>query len=391
MLVVISGFVAGLGELMSVEVAWSSIRRQGREQGHVQLLLRAKGDPVRLAQVLWRTAEEVTVPGEQDSLANGGYRILVGPVLIVDHDAVTPAEATQWYLDLAARLEEQGITGKLTALPRTPPPPWVLDVPTEPSPRTHLLYSIDAASDKRWIAPEVRRQIAVDVSCWLQTSRGHGYLETHGPAFLVDPSFDMTDIVDATMGELGFCHVLAGSSERVRVKIAILQRTPAMGVSIWEPGLEWPEMINQLRQPLLWHPHLLDYGFVRTTTSIWSLTKGTDYPLPYGNSSAKPFVWERQYQALNDRIAYNSVVVPDTHGIQLLTGAHLANAHDLSHWTITEVAPDRYLVEADDLAAWYAQPHPDQATLVQARADFGDMIITANNIDQYPLLQQHLL
>jgi hypothetical protein len=101
-----------------------------------------------------------------------------------------------------------------------------------------------------------------------------------------------------------------------------------MGLSLWEPDLSWPDLIDQLREPLLWHPQLLDYGFVRTTT--------------------------------------------DAHGIQILTGAHLAKAHDLSVWTISEVAPDRYLVEAADLAAWYAQPHPAPATLTQARADFGD-------------------
>src|SRR5664280_348923 len=344
---------------MAVEVIWSSIRRQGREQSHVQLLLKAKGDPTQLAEILWRTAQEVLVPGEQDTIANGGYQIVAGPVVVVDHEAVTPAEATQWYLDLAARLEEQGITGKLTALPRTPPPRWALDVPTEPSPRAHLLYSVDPAAEKRRIAPDVRHQIAVDVSGWLQTPGGHGYLGANGPAFLIDPSPDLTDIVDASMGQFASFYLSTGSSDRVRVKSALLQRIPKMGVSIWEPGLEWSEMINQLRQPLLWHPHLLDYGFVRTTLSIWSLGKTRGYPLPYDNSGADPFVWERQYSALDDRLAYNSVVVPDAHGIQILTGAHLAKAHDLSRWTIAEVAPDRYLVEAADLSGWYAHPEPN--------------------------------
>ncbi|HZY00957.1 MAG TPA: hypothetical protein VFE92_15930, partial [Dermatophilaceae bacterium] len=45
--------------------------------------------------------------------------IKAGPVLVVDHELVTSAEATQWYEDLAAQLEEQGITGKLTAAPHT--------------------------------------------------------------------------------------------------------------------------------------------------------------------------------------------------------------------------------------------------------------------------------
>jgi hypothetical protein len=63
----------------------------------------------------------------------------------------------------------------------------------------------------------------------------------------------------------------------------------------------------------------------------------------------------------------------------------------MSGWAISEVAPDRYLVEAADLAPWYARPQPDAATLAQARADFGDMIITDKNIDLYPRLKEHLL
>jgi hypothetical protein len=375
---------------MAVELVWSAIRRQGREQSHVQLLLKAKGDPARLAEILWRTAEEVLVPGEQDTIANGGYQIKAGPVLVVDHELVSSAEATQWYEDLAARLEEQGISGKLTAAPHTPPPRWVLDVPYDPRPHTHLLYSVDPTLEKRRVAPAVLHDIAAAASGWLQTPGGYGYLSANGPAFLFDPANDMTAMLDPLMARPGVCLPWAGLSEPLRVKEALLEPTPAMGMSIWHPGLAWSELIDQLREPLLWHPHLLDYGFVRTTRGLWPGQMASDYPLPYDNSGASPFVWERQYRALADRLAYNAVVVPDAHGIQILTGAHVAKAHNLSRWSITEVAPDRYLVEAADLSGWYAHPLPNPVTLAQARTDFGDMIITRKNIDEYPLLKGHL-
>ena len=69
--------------------------------------------------------------------------------------------------------------------------------------------------------------------------------------------------------------------------------------------------------------------------------------------------------------------VLDAYGIQLLTDAHLAHAHDLSGWHVETVAPGRHVVRARDLAASYAGNQPDPAVLERARADFGDMILTA--------------
>ena len=66
----------------------------------------------------------------------------------------------------------------------------------------------------------------------------------------------------------------------------------------------------------------------------------------------------------------------DAYGIQLLTDTHLAHAHDLSRWDVQTVAPGRHLVQARDLDPWYAADQPDPAVLEQARADFGDMILT---------------
>lgn len=77
--------------------------------------------------------------------------------------------------------------------------------------------------------------------------------------------------------------------------------------------------------------------------------------------------------------------VHDANGIQLLTTDHLNNAHDLSGWDVSEVAPDRYLVQAKDLSPWYAcdtpeeiwqERFPSDEVLDQARSDLGEMILT---------------
>ena len=42
----------------------------------------------------------------------------------------------------------------------------------------------------------------------------------------------------------------------------------------------------------------------------------------------------------------------------------------------------RYLVEARDLDAWYADPEPDPAVLARAREDFGEAIATPELLDE---------
>ncbi len=87
-------------------------------------------------------------------------------------------------------------------------------------------------------------------------------------------------------------------------------------------------------------------------------------------------------------IRYNrhllSHYTPDAHGIQILTNQHLERAHDLSTWTTTEIGPDRYLVEAPDLAPWYSEFLPDGAVVDQARRDFGNMLLTKDVIADNP-------
>ena len=65
----------------------------------------------------------------------------------------------------------------------------------------------------------------------------------------------------------------------------------------------------------------------------------------------------------------------DAFGVQILTASHLERAHDLSEWTVTEIAADRYLVQTPDLATWYADIAPPPDLYEKARADFGDMIL----------------
>jgi hypothetical protein len=68
----------------------------------------------------------------------------------------------------------------------------------------------------------------------------------------------------------------------------------------------------------------------------------------------------------------------------MFSGEHLANVHDLSRWTITDLGHGRHLVEHPDLAAWYANPYPEPDVVDQARRDFGSMILTKEIIRANP-------
>jgi len=51
-------------------------------------------------------------------------------------------------------------------------------------------------------------------------------------------------------------------------------------------------------------------------------------------------------------------------------------------WSVEPLGHGRHLVQAHDLAAWFAQPEPAPDVLAKARADFGPLILTRADIDQ---------
>ena len=72
--------------------------------------------------------------------------------------------------------------------------------------------------------------------------------------------------------------------------------------------------------------------------------------------------------------------VSDVYGVQVLTGAHLAAANDLSTWNIEPIAEDRYLVSAHDVESWF-DGSLTPARVEQARADFGsELLITEEEV-----------
>jgi hypothetical protein len=141
-------------------------------------------------------------------------------------------------------------------------------------------------------------------------------------------------------------------------------------------GLPLPDRLAALRTA--WQPWASRVDQARTTGDVgdghpsWTVELGrrkldTSY-YPHGRH-------------LDDRR------VPDACVQQVLTGAHLDAADDLSRWRVEALAPDRYVVTHPEPSRWFL-PAPDgrQGTRVdpdvldQARDDFGAMILSARDL-----------
>jgi hypothetical protein len=147
--------------------------------------------------------------------------------------------------------------------------------------------------------------------------------------------------------------------------------SPAV-IELSEAGLDpdsWRDMVDGLRAQLLTAPRT-HFILGHISPHNWANR---------GAGSRHPYIHDVHIMRRHPELYAEWIADPC--GIQILTNAHLAKAHDLSDWTLTELDPDHWLVEAPDLAAWYATPidpfdYHSPALIERARADFGDMILT---------------
>ena len=142
------------------------------------------------------------------------------------------------------------------------------------------------------------------------------------------------------------------------------------------PDRDWRSLLDTLVDHLLIGPELADVGMIKNVSRVASSWSSLDLRSLH-RTVRLPFDFER------NRHLWDEYVI-DAGGINLLTSKHLAHAHDLTNWTIDEVAPDRFLVRSNDLESWYAGLAADPNTIAKARHDFGDMILSWDTILSNP-------
>ncbi len=182
----------------------------------------------------------------------------------------------------------------------------------------------------------------------------------------------------------GSLAIEAALTDPLRARLGQFRPHGLVAVQVIDPTLDWRERLEEVRQLLRWRPPRSDYGYIRFAGGEGLREDGLSWP------------HVKESAARYNRPLLSSFV-PDAFGIQLLTDAHLARAHDLSGWDVTPLDGGRHLVVARDLERWfghpgrpggsgnkYNNPIPDDPDLLaQARADFGSMILTPEIVAEH--------
>lgn len=240
-------------------------------------------------------------------------------------------------------------TGDLTLVPRNDRDPiWFVDPDATES-------IVSAARD--WVVTPGSRK-------YLTRDGGYWGLEIEG----MDWKQAVVEAIDRYTNAIVICR----RSKPTRMRKVELWPHGLVSYSDHDPSLSLANKIELARQPLGFAVEHIDLAFV-----------GTENP---ANESWRPDPREDTWPHIREPdLRYNrpllTSMVPDAHGIQVLTAAHLERAHDLSDWSVRHLGSDRYLVEAPDLNPWFSQPLPDPVVREKARADFGEMIMTVPLIE----------
>jgi hypothetical protein len=304
-------------------------------------------------------------------------------------------ELSRWFDELAARLERAGFSGTIRPVRRAEGPDWYGGAYTDPSdPQRRIPYPPLATAFVRWsidldamtadpgrtshwhVPAHATDRIAGHLADWTSPGGARILLSRDAFSFRIDDPTTVAPIFADTALATGMTSVLRYETKHEHGRA--VQTTPGGETVIQaiDDARDWRWTIDVLRDAITTVPDLADQAFIRPAPRgaiEWS-TMELKQPLPSGITE----IDVRYNRHLLDRY------VPDAHGIQVLRDEHLANATDLSNWVITDLGAGRHLVEAPDLAPWYAGELPDPATVERARIDFGPMILTKATIAANP-------
>lgn len=372
-----------------VRVAWSKIlHRMGDEDGaEVDTFLIFRDDHVKgspealmndLDDAIATANRALDQDGEELVYAEGPLVSIRGPMIYVRYTG-TREQNRVWVDTLAAALEAAGRAGSLTVAPRAS---YALfsQVFDDPKVTGFVAYTpaepvIGPRGASARIDPVAIPALCADAVEWgkfpgadVYFSQGMAMvmMQTPGVARELANAVRQSPAVNLAYGRNnppGYNSISFGPNGQVCYQAHITD-TP------------WRDRLAKVQQALLRDPARLDLAFIRWRSGgapSWTSLAGVKPPFPH--------VTETDLRYNRHLWAHYT---PDAHGIQILTQSHVENAADLSGWQVTELPGRRYLVEAKHLDAWYAEPVPDAATLNQARADFGAMILTPEAIGADP-------
>ena len=309
---------------------------------------------------------------EGEGPANGTW--IEGPngwLLILEAD---PGELLQqWIGQLANNLTTAGVTGTLTGAKGVGRVTWAKQLESTPTLAGMLAYQPLPSTPMYgvgWNADPATLEAVLDHTLpWTLTDTELAKVWMNGVDIPVHPSSAQTLFNRAIQTEYN-CMITGYSRDLQRVRYTTFGAPTAIALSQYGYSSEsWAGMVEDLRHQILTAPRD-NLTLARVDAYDWTTLIGgfRDRVGHDGHAlSLYPDLWGEWS--------------PDPCGIQILTDTHLAKAHDLTDWNITQLDDHHYLVEAKDLTPWYAQPpsrltYRDPDFMAKPRADFGNMILT---------------
>ena len=371
-----------------VEVAWDALNRHLRRSRYTELWWQFR--PRGSKDVLSAVEAAVEVANEVVKDAGWGHEVFTewvadcstGPVAWMSR--CRPEDGVRaWFAAFAEHLVRLGKAGKVTTARQTNFPRWFGDEPLPMqltafvSYRTNDLSGLEGRErETRWHVPAaVTKELVDAATVWgrfdgadVYLGRGYGEIRTKNP--------DVGRPLAQAVIKWGHAGVTYLRSEPPRVATLNLNRQGQACYTVLDDTVPWQDRLEQVTAAMVALPEDTDLAFVQYTSAYavsWMELQVVRPALPYVE---EPDI--RYNRHLNSRY------IPDAHGLQLLTDAHLEHASDLSDWVIEPLGGGRHLVQAKDLQPWYANIDPDPQTLAKARADFGKMILTKQTIADNP-------
>ncbi|GAA4115750.1 hypothetical protein GCM10022215_14830 [Nocardioides fonticola] len=364
-----------------IEVDIGLVRKGWNPQtGHLEFLIDADfGDHPpsrdRITQIAEETSHTVDqnvvgVCANQWLLTPQGWSGILTPVHTMD-------ALLEWF-EVFARAFPY-VQGRVTAPPRREPRALPTRLHNAATPAAHVAYTTGdlrlIPRGKRgplWLVDATLTRFIADRAITWAYQRGcRQYVNRYDMDWWIEvEDLDYASAIAESIHRYSRVQLLARTTDPIAERSAHLSPHGKVTFYTHDDRLDWRAKLDLIRQTLLWSPPNTDVAFIAAAVwpSFWS---------PERQVTRWPYIRESE-------LRYNrpllSSFTPDAYGIQILTDAHLARAHDLTGWLTTPLAGGRYLVEHPDLAAWYAQPEPHPDVLAKARADFGDMILTTDHI-----------
>jgi hypothetical protein len=315
-----------------------------------------------------------------------------------DEPAVHPAAGGLWVIvpgesrwkdvvdTVSATLDAAGVTAVLSApplldadsfLPGRPVTPTVFAGLTMATPLAELPVNPYGVPEFRWaVTPSATDEVLASTLRWLDQMGGDMEVRGAGPTLPLDAAGGMA-VLHANLRHADqwlVAHALSQPPERYRAaNLGHWGQATFTDVTPDEAGARTAESLAAMVAAL---------GAPLDSAAVW--LANPLFPswssLPHGPQ----WILRRDLWATH---------VLDVAGIQVLGSAQLDRVADLGAWAVQEVSPDRWLVQAKDLEAWYEPPDetawgqgrfPEPALVEQARRDFGELVVSPEALQGRP-------